>query len=138
MAIIDHIGIAVNSLADALPLYRGLLGLNDVEVQEVPSEGVRVALLGRGVGRIELLEPLDEASPVARFLARRGPGIHHLCLQVPNLESALMRARDAGAEPITPEVRVGAGGSRVAFLHPRSAGGVLLELREAGPAGGSC
>lgn len=130
MAKIDHIGIAVKSLENAVPLFSALLDRNVSGREEVPAEKVKVALFGRGAGRIELLEATEADSPVGRFLERRGPGIHHLCLSVENLEEALARAREAGAQPLSPEIRTGAGGRRVAFLHPRSASGVLLELAE--------
>ncbi len=132
--IIDHVGIAVNSLADAVPLYAALLGLEPSGEELVPSEEVRVAFFGRGPGRVELIEPTSEESPISRFLARHGSGIHHICLQVADLDSALTRGGEAGVEAIPPEIRVGAGGKRVAFLHPRSTGGVLLELVESRPA----
>ncbi len=129
---IDHLGIAVNSLDSSVPLYAALLGENPNGHEEVPSEGVRVAFFGEGAGRVELLEPMDDASPVAAFLARRGPGLHHVCFRVSDLEAALERAREAGASTIPPDIRSGAEGRRVAFLHPRSAGGVLIELTESG------
>ena len=91
---------------------------------------MRVAFFGEGVGRVELLEPTAPDSPIARFIAKRGTGLHHICLSVPDLESAVERARDRGAELIEPGIRIGAGGHRVAFLHPATAGGVLLELCE--------
>ena len=127
---IDHLGIAVNSLDASVPLYAALLGENPKAREEVPSEGVRVALFGTGSGRIELLEPMNDESPIATFLARRGPGLHHVCFRVADLTSALQQARDAGATVIPPDIRHGAGGHRVAFLHPRSTGGVLIELAE--------
>ncbi|HKK08153.1 MAG TPA: VOC family protein, partial [Gemmatimonadota bacterium] len=85
---------------------------------------------GEGAGRVELLEPTAPDTPVGRFLERHGPGLHHVCLTVPDLDGALERAREEGGEPLPPGIRTGAGGTRVAFLHPRSAGGVLLELSE--------
>lgn len=127
---IDHIGIAVNSLAEAIPAFSALLGMNASCEEEVPSEGVRVAFFGSGPGRVELLEPAGEDSPVARFLARRGEGVHHVCFAVPDVEVALGRAEEAGLEVLPPRIRAGAGGHRVAFLHPRSASGVLVELSE--------
>ncbi len=127
---IDHIGIAVKSLSDAVPIWTALLGQNPSGEEEVPSEGVRVALFGNGPGRIELLEPTNPDSPIARHLDRRGAGIHHVCFRVPDLEAALTTAERAGLEPILPRIRGGAGGHRVAFLHPRSTGGVLIELTE--------
>ncbi len=129
---IDHLGIAVNSLDASVPLYAALLGENPNGCEEVPSEGVRVAFFGAGPGRIELLEPMDDDSPIAAFLARHGPGLHHVCLRVTDLEAALERAREAGAAVIPPDIRSGTEGRRVAFLHPRSAGGVLIELAESG------
>lgn len=127
---IDHIGIAVNSLAEAIPVYSALLGGNAAGEEEVPSEGVRVAFFGEGEGRIELLEATDPGSPIARFLERRGPGVHHVCLSVPDLETALEEAEAAGVEVLEPRIRDGAGGHRVAFLHPKTTAGVLIELSE--------
>jgi methylmalonyl-CoA/ethylmalonyl-CoA epimerase len=128
--IIDHVGIAVNSLEHALPIYEALLGDPPAGVEVIASESVRVAFFGAGPGRVELLEPLDPESPIARFLDRRGPGLHHVCLQVEDLDEALERATRTGATVIPPGARIGAGGMRVAFLHPGSTGGVLLELAE--------
>jgi methylmalonyl-CoA epimerase len=127
---IDHIGIAVKSLAEAVPAWTALLGINVSGEETVPSEQVRVAFFGEGTGRIELLEATGPESPIARHLERRGPGIHHVCLRVPDLDQALSRARASGLEPIAPGIREGSGGHRVAFLHPRDTGGVLLELAE--------
>ena len=131
---IDHIGIAVNSLADAVPVFSALLGSNSSGTEDVPSEGVRVAFFGAGLGRLELLEATGPDSPVARFLARRGEGVHHVCLAVDDLEAALDRAEAAGLRVLEPRVREGAGGHRVAFLHPGTTSGVLIELSEAGGA----
>lgn len=128
---IDHIGIAVNSLAEAVPAFSALLGSNSRGEEDVPSEGVRVAFFGTGAGRIELLEPTGPESPVARFLARRGEGVHHVCLAVENLDAALDRAEAAGLRVLDPRIRPGAGGRRVAFLHPKTTSGVLIELSEA-------
>jgi methylmalonyl-CoA epimerase len=127
---IDHIGIAVKSLAEAVPTWEALLGINASGTEEVPSERVRVAFFGDGPGRVELLEATGPDSPIARHIERRGPGIHHVCLRVTDLDEALERAGDAGLAPIPPGIREGAGGHRVAFLHPRGTGGVLLELTE--------
>jgi methylmalonyl-CoA/ethylmalonyl-CoA epimerase len=125
---IDHIGIAVNSLATAVPIWTALLGQNPAGEEEVPGEDVRVAFFGTGRGRIELLEPTREDSPIARHLERRGAGVHHVCLAVDDLPAALARAAAAGLDLLPPGIRAGAGGREVAFLHPRSAGGVLIEL----------
>lgn len=129
---IDHVGIAVRSLEASVPLYRAILGGPPAGYETVEGEGVRVAFFGEGAGRVELLEPTGPDSPVGRFLERSGPGLHHLCLKVPDLEAALERAAASGAELLAPGIREGAGGKRVAFLHPKSAGGVLLELSEGG------
>lgn len=129
---IDHVGIAVGSLRAAEPVFRALLDGGPDGREEVEEEGVRVSFFGRAAGRIELLEPSDPDSAVGRFLERRGPGVHHVCLRVEEVEAALRRAEAEGAEAIPPRVRTGAGGRRVAFLHPRSTGGVLVELAEAG------
>lgn len=136
MVKIDHIGIAVNSLSDAIPIYSSILGRKPTGQEAVPREQVRVAFYETEGPRIELLEPTDEGSPVARFLERRGPGLHHICLAVPDLASALERALAAGFEPIPPGIRTGAAGGSVAFLHPRDTGGVLLELAERPPGAG--
>jgi methylmalonyl-CoA/ethylmalonyl-CoA epimerase len=130
---IDHLGIAVNSLKASVPLYAALLGENPEAQEDVPSEGVRIAFFGTGTGRIELLESTREDSAIAAFLARRGPGLHHVCIVVVDLDEALRRARGAGADVLPPGVRIGAEERRVAFLHPRTAGGVLIELAEAHP-----
>lgn len=127
---IDHVGIAVDSLEKALPLWSAILGQEAADREEVPDEGVRVAFFGEGPGRVELLESTGDDTPVGRFLERRGAGIHHLCLQVRDLELAIDRARAAGGELLPPGIRSGAGQHRVAFLHPSSTGGVLLELSE--------
>lgn len=127
---IDHVGIAVRSLEEAIPLWRSLLGSSPTGRESVASESVRVAFFGQGAGRVELLEPTDPDSPVGRFMERRGPGVHHVCLTVTDLDAAFDRAREAGLEPLDPGIREGAGGHRVAFFHPRDTGGVLVELSE--------
>jgi methylmalonyl-CoA/ethylmalonyl-CoA epimerase len=128
---IDHIGIAVKSLSEAVPIWTAILGRNVSGEEEVPAEKVRVAFFGDGPGRVELLEPTDPDSPIARHLENRGPGIHHVCLAVSDLDAAVERAEAAGLEALPPRIRTGAGGHRVAFFHPRSAGGVLIELSAA-------
>jgi methylmalonyl-CoA/ethylmalonyl-CoA epimerase len=127
---VDHVGIAVRSIAEARALYEAL-GLEVEAIEDVPQEGVRVALIPCGAVRIELLEALRPDSPVARFLERRGPGIHHLCLASDDLRADDERLRAAGLERLRPEPGRGAGGCWVQFVHPRSAGGVLLELSQA-------
>lgn len=130
MLSLDHLAIAVRSLDESSPFWAALLGRDEAGREEVPSEGVRVAFFGEGSGRVELLEPTDPDSAVGRYLESRGPGLHHVCLAVADLEAALERAEGAGAEPIPPRIRRGAGGRRVAFLRPSSADGVLVELSE--------
>jgi methylmalonyl-CoA/ethylmalonyl-CoA epimerase len=132
---IDHIGVAVRSLETALTFWRDALGIQAGHPEEVAAEGVRVVFLPLGETRIELLEPLGPASPIARFLEKRGEGIHHICVRVTDLEASVAALRAGGAEVIPPDIRKGAGGRRIAFVHPRSTGGVLLELKEV-PAGG--
>ncbi|MFQ5689716.1 MAG: methylmalonyl-CoA epimerase [Gemmatimonadota bacterium] len=127
---IDHVGIAVNSVDAAASLLESLLGQPPDGGQTVPEEGVRVVFFGSGPGRIELLEATNPDSPLARFLRRRGPGLHHICLRVPDLHATLDRARSNGLEIVPPGAREGADGRTVAFLHPRSTGGVLIELSE--------
>lgn len=131
---IDHIGIAVESIAEARKLYEEL-GLAVEEIEEVPQEGVRVALITCGDSRIELLEPTTEESPVRKFLDRRGPGLHHLCLASDGLAEDDRRLRQGGYRLLRDEPTRGAGGCWVQFVHPKSAGGVLLELSQSG--GGS-
>jgi len=133
---IDHLGIAVTSIAEARRFWEAL-GLEIEEIEEVPQEGVRVAMLPIGEARIELLEPTSADSPIAKFLAKRGPGLHHVCLASDDVEADDARLRGAGSELLRAAPTPGAGGTRVQFVHPRSAGGVLVELaeprREAGP-----
>ena len=125
---VAHVGIAVPSIAAALPFYRDVLGL----VPETPetADGATIVSLPAGDVRVELLEPLDSDSPVARFLARRGPGIHHICYRVPDLDHALEQCRAAGYRLVDDTPRRGASGRRIAFLHPQATAGILLELTE--------
>jgi len=127
---VDHLGIAVRSLEHRLGFWAESLGLEVGGIETVDREGVKVAFLPAGRTRIELLEPLDDTSPVARFIERHGEGIHHLTLEVADIDDAVQRLRGGGVEVIGDAPRPGAGGTRVAFLHPRSTGGVLLELVE--------
>jgi methylmalonyl-CoA/ethylmalonyl-CoA epimerase len=126
---IDHLGIAVASI-DAARKFWEALGLEIERIEEVPQEGVRVAMLRLGEAWIELLEPTSPDSPVAKFLERRGPGIHHLCLASDDLQEDDARLRAAGVELLRPQPTAGAGGSRVQFVHPKSGGGVLIELAQ--------
>jgi len=127
---LDHIAIAVRSLEEALPFYTDVLGLTCTGREMVAEQGVRLAMLPIGEGRLELLEPLHEDSPVGRFLARRGEGLHHICLRVTDLEATLAHLRAHGVRLIDEEPRCGAEGRKIAFLHPASAHGVLIELVE--------
>jgi methylmalonyl-CoA/ethylmalonyl-CoA epimerase len=137
MAALDHIGIAVESLDEALALWRDQLGLEFHGIEEVPSERVRVAFLQAGGTRIELLEPTAPDSPIARHLERRGAGLHHLAFAVGDLPATMQRLRDGGRPPLDEEPRPGAEGSRITFVHPKAANGVLVELVEPAPPGES-
>jgi methylmalonyl-CoA/ethylmalonyl-CoA epimerase len=127
MGPIDHIGIAVRRLEDAIERYR-TLGFAPDEVEDVPAAGVRVAFLPAGGPDLELLEPLDPDGAVARFLGRRGEGLHHVAFRTPDLRRSIRTLGDLGVRFVDPEPKVGARGRLVAFVHPRSALGVLLEL----------
>lgn len=124
---LDHLGIAVRSIEEGRRLYEAL-GLAVEAIEDVPQEGVRVAMIPCGETRIELLEPTSEDSVIAKFLARRGPGIHHVCLASDALPADDARLREAGFEVLRERPTRGAGGCWVQFVHPKSTGGVLLEL----------
>lgn len=128
---LHHIGIAVKDLEAAVAAYRGL-DLLCVDREEVEGQKVRVAFLPVGESRLELLEPTDPEGAMGRFLESRGEGIHHICLEVEDIEAALRRAREAGVRLVDEKPRVGAGGAKVAFLHPKSLHGVLVELWQGG------
>ena len=128
--LIHHVAFVVGSIDEALPVYTDLLGLGLEAVTDIPSDRVRIAFLGVGESKVELVEPRDENSGVARFLASKGEGFHHVCLEVENLSEALTRLGIEGLELIDSVPRRGAEGP-VAFIHPRSCGGVLVELIEA-------
>jgi len=128
---IDHLGIAVKSLAAAKSVYEKL-GLTASAEEVVEGEQVRVAMLPVGESRLELLEATSESSAVARFIAKRGEGLHHVCLRVPDLTVVVERLKADGVRLVSNEIKIGAGGHRYVFVHPSSAGGVLLELVEAG------
>jgi len=129
---IDHIGIAVKSLADAVKMYEDTIGLKVSGYDQVDDQGVRVAMLPVGDTRIELLEPIRPDSPIEKFMAKRGEGIHHIAVRVDNIEAALERFKAAGARLIDTSPRIGAHNTRIAFIHPASTHGVLLELVEHG------
>ena len=126
--IVDHIGIATRQLEEALALWRDALGLQVEFTEEVTEQGVRIAMLPIGETHIELLEPLGEASPVGKFLEKRGPGIHHIAIRVADIRASLASLKEKGARLIDQTPRTGAGGCLVAFVHPSSTNGVLLEL----------
>jgi len=125
---VDHIGIATHQLDDALAVWRDALGLQVESTEEVTEQGVRIAMLAAGETHIELLEPLSETSPVGKFLEKRGPGIHHIAIRVSDIRASLASLKGKGARLIDETPRTGAGGCLVAFVHPASANGVLLEL----------
>lgn len=127
---IEHIGIATRSLDDAIGFWRDALELDVVSTEEVAEQGVRVAMLPIGETRVELLEPTSEASPIAKFLEKRGAGVHHIAVRVDDIRATLARLKEQGLRLIDEVPRVGAGGCLVAFIHPSSANGVLLELVE--------
>jgi methylmalonyl-CoA/ethylmalonyl-CoA epimerase len=127
---IDHIGICVQDLVSALATWRDGLGFRVEEVRDLPDRGLRVAMLDAGVSRVELLAAAGPDSEISGFLARRGEGMHHVAFRVPDLDAALESARAAGMTVLERGGRAGAHGGRVAFLHPKSANGVLVELVE--------
>jgi methylmalonyl-CoA/ethylmalonyl-CoA epimerase len=126
---VDHIGIAVKSIVESLKVYEAL-GLKSVGVEEVAEQKVRVAFLPLGEAEIELLESTSPDGPVAKYIEKNGEGIQHLALRVDNLEAALAELKAQGVRLIDEKPRYGAGGAKIAFVHPRSTGGVLLELSE--------
>ncbi len=129
---VDHVGIAVRNLDEALVLYRDLLGLEVERIEEVPSEKVKVAFLKLArsgcAGHIELLAPMSENCNIAKFIAKKGPGLHHLAIAAENIETVMQRCREAGIQLLDETPRTGAGGKQIVFLHPKSGGGVLLEV----------
>lgn len=129
---LDHVGIAVASIEESLDVYRAL-GLAESGRETVESQGVVTAFLPLGETRLELLEPTNAESPVAKFLAKRGPGVHHLCFTVADLELSLADLKARGFRLVNEIPVEGAGGRRVAFLHPSAGHGVLIELSEAAP-----
>lgn len=125
---INHIGIATNGIDEALKFWSDALGLENVHTEIVVDQKVKVAMLPIGESRIELLEPTSDDSPISKFLAKRGPGIHHIAVEVADIEAALANLKSQGMRLIDESPRVGAEGCLVAFVHPASTGGVLLEL----------
>lgn len=130
---IDHLGIAVKSLTAAKAIYEKL-GLSISAEETVEREQVRVVMIPLGESRLELLEATAEDSTIARFIAKRGEGLHHICLNVPDLQAAVARLKKDGVRLVSEEIKTGAGGHQYVFVHPSSAGGVLLELVQSSPA----
>lgn len=128
---IDHIGIATKGIDEALKFWEHALGLKNVHTEVVEDQKVRVAMLPIGESRIELLEPTSEDSPISKFLEKRGGGIHHIAVEVPDINASLAQLRSNGVRLIDETPRIGAEGCLVAFVHPSSANGVLLELVQA-------
>ena len=125
---VSHIGIAVKALGETLPFFRDVLGLKEVPLDD--ADGARIAGFSAGESLVELLEAAEPDSPIARFVAKRGAGVHHICFAVDDLDGMLARCRQAGVELIDEVPRIGAEGKRIAFLHPRSTGEVLIELSD--------
>jgi methylmalonyl-CoA/ethylmalonyl-CoA epimerase len=133
MSGLDHVAILVSDLEAAIRLYRDVYGLVLSEVEDVPTEKVRVAIFGHGAGRIELVAPAGPDSPMAKTIEKRGEGLHHICLEVPDLGSAMAALKSRGAPLLDEQPRPGAGGAKVAFVHPKGSRGVLVELRQGPP-----
>ena len=127
-AVIAHIGVAVTSIEAALPFYRDVLGITPHPPED--ADGAHIVSLPLGASEVELLEPRTPDGPIARFLDRRGPGIHHVCYRVPDLDQALAECRARGFTLIDETPRTGAGGRRIAFVHPKTTAGILVELTE--------
>lgn len=128
--VVDHIGIAVKSIDEALKFWEGTLGIKCHGVEEVADQKVKTAFLPLGDTEVELLEGTSTESPVSKFIEAKGEGIHHLAIRVENLEAALAELKEKGVRLIDEKPRLGAGGAKIAFLHPKATGGILLELSE--------
>ncbi len=129
---LDHVAIAVKDLEKSIEVYRDAFGLELTEVEEVKEQQVRAAIFGHGLGRIELICPTVNDSGVARFIQKRGEGLHHICIEVEDIEEALRALKARGAPLIDETPKIGAGGAKIAFIHPKGTGGVLVELRQGG------
>ena len=128
--IVDHIGVAVKSINDARRIYQEFLGLKVADVEEVTDQKVKVAFIPVGESEIELLESTSPDGPVAKFIESRGEGVQHIAFRVDNIESALQELKDKGIRLIDQTPRKGAGGAKIAFIHPKETGGVLIEISE--------
>lgn len=133
---VDHIGIAVEDLDEALVLYRDLMGLELEHIEEVPSEQVKVAMLkldrSGSIGHVELLAPMSDDCNIAKFIAKKGPGLHHIAFAADDIEAMMARCRELGLRLLDETPRNGAGGKQIVFLHPRSTAGVLMEMCSSG------
>ena len=127
---IDHIALAVKSLDDSLATYKAIWGLEPDHIETAQTDKITEAMLPLGDAHLQLLEPTDDESTVAKFIEKRGEGLHHIAVRVPDIDAALARLKDAGAELLDTEPRIGGGGHRVAFVHPKTTHGVLIELVE--------
>jgi methylmalonyl-CoA/ethylmalonyl-CoA epimerase len=127
---IDHVGVATEDLEGAIALYEGTFGMPVAHRETVDSQGVEAVLLDVGEGHVELLRPLGPDTPVGKYLAKKGPGLHHVAYAVSDIDAALGELKESGVDLIDSEARVGIRNSRVAFLHPKATGGVLTELVE--------
>ncbi|AND41351.1 MULTISPECIES: methylmalonyl-CoA epimerase [Cytobacillus] len=127
---VDHIGIAVRSLDEALPFYIEVLQLEFLGIEEVDSQGVKVAFIKAGETKLELLEPTSEESPIAKFIEKRGEGLHHVALGVDSIQERINQMKEQGIRMLQNEPKIGAGGAQVAFMHPKSTGGILYEFCE--------
>jgi len=130
---LDHVAIAVKDLDVAVKYYVEVLGFPPPEFEEVADQKVKTAIFGHGMGRIELICPTDPSSSVAKFLDKRGEGLHHVCVEVSDLEGTLKSLKAQGAQLIDETPKIGAGGAKIAFVHPKGAHGVLTELRQGRP-----
>ena len=128
--VIDHVGIAVKSIDDALKFWEATLGIKCTGVEEVTEQKVKTAFLPLKDSEVELLEPMSDDSPVAKFIEKKGEGIHHLAIRVDDLEKALAELKEKGIRLIDEKPRKGAGGAMIAFIHPSATGGILLELSQ--------
>ncbi|MBK7862063.1 MAG: methylmalonyl-CoA epimerase [Archangiaceae bacterium] len=127
---LDHVAIAVKDLDAAIALYRDVLGLELTHIEEVPEQQVRTAIFGHGMGRVELICPTTSTSGVAKFLEKRGEGLHHICIEVDDIEASIAALKAQGAPMIDEVPKIGAGGAKIAFVHPKGLKGVLTELRQ--------
>ncbi|MCD5414804.1 MAG: methylmalonyl-CoA epimerase [Clostridiales bacterium] len=127
---VDHIGIAVKNIEESLKFYKDVLGIECTEIEEVTEQKVKVAFLPIGDTELELLESTDKDGPIVRFIEKKGEGMQHIAFQVANIEKAIQEMQDKGIRMIDEKPRYGAGGAKIAFCHPKSTGGVLVELSE--------